>query len=186
MLAQYHMFQRNHIWYWRRKVRRLSTETLDMQLSLLTTNRQQAVIIARCVTAESDVVVEALKQEKISIEEARAFLRNVILRETERLERQRMVIAMDSGPGRPEDDDRHDWAQKTAWGLLARQGIRAAVDPRLGKQHRMPTLSDQTTVTRLDRGLGLAVNFELPVKVAHMGLHGGQRNPHFHRGLLVG
>jgi len=51
------------------------------------------------------------------------------LRETERLDRQRMVIAMDVGPGSPEDDARHDWAHKTALGLLAMDGIRAMVDP---------------------------------------------------------
>jgi len=125
------MFQRGDAWYWRRKVRRLSPKIIDLQLSLLTTSRQRAVIVARRVTAESEVVVEALQHGKITIEEARAFLRAVILRETERLERQRMVIAMDMGPGQPADDMRHDWAHKTAWGLLARQGIRASVDPTL-------------------------------------------------------
>jgi integrase len=143
MLVQSHMFQRNQIWYWRRKVRKLSPKIIDLQLSLLTTNRQRAVIVARYVTAESEVVVEALQQGKITIEEARAFLRAVILRETERLERQRMVIAMDTGPGRPEDDDRHDWAQKTAWGLLARQGVRAAVDPKLEADLINQGMSDQ-------------------------------------------
>lgn len=143
LLAQNHIFQRNQVWYWRRKVRRLSPKIIDLQHSLFTTNRQQAVIVARRVTAESEIVVEALQQGKITILEARAFLRAVILRETERLERQRMVIAMDMGPGRPEDDDRHDWAHKTAWGLLARQGIRATVDAKLETDLKNQGISDQ-------------------------------------------
>ena len=75
--------------------------------------------------------------------EARALLRAVILRETERLKRQRMVTAMDIEPGRPEDDDRHDWAQKAAWGLLARQGIRVTVDAKLETDLKNQGVSDQ-------------------------------------------
>lgn len=93
---------------------RLSPRVIDLQHSLLTTKRQQAVISVRRVTAESEIVEALLQQGKITILEARALLRAVILRETERLKRQRMVTAMDIEPGRPEDDDRHDWAQKAA------------------------------------------------------------------------
>ncbi|NYS26877.1 hypothetical protein HUK65_18130 [Rhodobacteraceae bacterium 2376] len=101
MLAQTHMFQRGDVWYWRRKARGFSTRIIDLQISLRTTNRQRAVMIARRVTAESDDVMEAVKQSQMTLEEAKAFLRAVISRETELLERQRMVIAMDMGPGNP-------------------------------------------------------------------------------------
>lgn len=95
------------------------------------------------MTAESEIVEALLHQGKTTILEARAFLSAVILRETERLKRQRMVTAMDMGPGRPEDDDRHDWAQKAAWGHLARQGIRVTVDAKLETDLKNKGLSDQ-------------------------------------------
>ncbi|MGY6535103.1 MAG: site-specific integrase [Pararhodobacter sp.] len=143
MLAQIHMFQRGDVWYWRRKARGFSTRIIDLQISLRTTNRQRAVMIARRVTAESDDVMEAVKQSQMTIAEAKAFLRAVISRETERLERQRMVIAMDMGPGNPDDDARHDWAHKTALGLFAKHGIRAMVDPAVEAELKHQGVSDR-------------------------------------------
>lgn len=143
MLAQTHMFQRGDVWYWRRKTRGFSTRIIDLQISLRTTNRQRAVMIARRVTAESDDVMEAVKQSQMTLEEAKAFLRAVILRETERLERQRMVIAMDMGPGNPDDDARHDWSHKTALGLLTKHGIRAMVDPAVEADLKHQGVSDR-------------------------------------------
>lgn len=73
--------------------------------------------------------MNAIHRGQLTPDEARAFLRAVIEREIKRLNVQRTVVNMDKGVGSLDDDERHDWAQKTAWGLLATHGVRAKVTP---------------------------------------------------------
>jgi len=73
MNAQPHLSKRGAVYQWRRKTRRFSTEIVDMKLSLGTTDRHQAHILARKVSAESDMIMEQIVRNRITPEHARAF-----------------------------------------------------------------------------------------------------------------
>ena len=89
MNTQPHLSKRGDVYQWRRKTRRFSTGNIDIKLSLGTTDRQHAHILARKVSAESDMIIEQIVGSRITPEQGRAFLSEVI-----RKERAKRVIAI--------------------------------------------------------------------------------------------
>ncbi|MDA7423027.1 site-specific integrase [Tritonibacter multivorans] len=119
--TQPHLSKRGNVYQWRRKTRRFSTEIVDIKLSLGTTDRHQALILARKVSAESDLIVEHIIGNRITPEQGRAFLAAVIRKERAKIEQLKMLARIDSLD--PEDDDRHDRAMAEAWACIAASGV---------------------------------------------------------------
>ncbi|MEQ6203272.1 hypothetical protein ABMC88_09450 [Sulfitobacter sp. HNIBRBA2951] len=116
-----HLSKRGDVYQWRRKTRRFSTGNIDIKLSLGTTDRQQAHILARKVSAESDMVMEQIVGSRITPEQGRAFLSEVIRKERAKIAQLGMFSRVDSLD--PDDDARHDAAMAEAWQRISLHGI---------------------------------------------------------------
>lgn len=127
MNAQPHLFKRGDVYQWRRKTRRFSTEIIDIKLSLGTTDRHQAHILARKLSAESDLIMEQIVKNRITPEHGRAFLTAVIRKERAKIEQLQMLARVDSLD--PADDARHDNAMAEAWDRIATNGVNHAPAP---------------------------------------------------------
>ncbi|MEM5468272.1 site-specific integrase [Celeribacter marinus] len=127
MNAQPHLSKRGDVYQWRRKTRRFSTEIIDIKLSLGTTDRTQAHILARKVSAESDLVMEQIVVNRITPEHGRAFLTAVLHKERAKIEQLQMLARIDSLD--PADDARHDDAMAEAWDRIASSGLNHALAP---------------------------------------------------------
>ncbi len=51
MTALPHLIRRDGVYYWRRTSRRLSTGSIDLRVSLRTTDRSRAITLARVLSA---------------------------------------------------------------------------------------------------------------------------------------
>ena len=121
MQTQPHLSKRGDVYQWRRKSRRFSTETIDIKLSLGTTDRNRALILARKVSAESDQIMEHIVENRITPERGRAFLAAVIRNERAKIDQLKLLARVDSLT--PEDDARHDAAMAEAWCRIAQNGV---------------------------------------------------------------
>ncbi|GAA4230034.1 hypothetical protein GGQ68_001678 [Sagittula marina] len=72
-----------------------STKTRHWQLSLRTTGRSIACIIARRLNYECDRMLDAITDGKLTPAQAKAWLTSVVRSELDRIERQRMISRMD-------------------------------------------------------------------------------------------
>ncbi|OOY07028.1 DUF6538 domain-containing protein [Thioclava sp. F36-7] len=81
MHGQPHLSRRGAAYQWRCRIRVFSTKFVDLKLSLGTTDRRVAIILARKISAESDTFMDGIIRTEISPQEARAWLANVIKRE---------------------------------------------------------------------------------------------------------
>ncbi|MDZ4310009.1 MAG: DUF6538 domain-containing protein [Cypionkella sp.] len=81
MNGQPHLFRRGQVFHWRRRISRQSTKIVDIKLSLRTTDPRIAVILARKLSAESDIVMEHAVRNQITETEARSWLAEVAKRE---------------------------------------------------------------------------------------------------------
>lgn len=118
-----HLFLRGTIWTWRRRWPGFSTKTEHLQLSLRTSSRATARMIASRLSYESDRMLDAITLGKMTPEQARVWLESVIRTELTRIERQRMVARLDP-VGTADEDRRFDWATAQAWRLFAERGLR--------------------------------------------------------------
>lgn len=132
-----YLLQRGSTWSWRRRVPEFSTKTRHWQLSLRTTDRSIACIIARRLNYECDRMLDAISTGKLTPAQAKAWLSNVIRTELDRIERQRMVSRLDP-VGTAEEDQRYDWATARAWRHLATTGLH----PTLSEKARQSALSE--------------------------------------------
>ena len=121
MYIQPHLSKRGDVYQWRRKSRRFSTGIVDIKLSLGTTDRHQALILCRKVSAESDWIMDNIINNRITPEHGRAFLSEVIRSERVKIEHLQILGRVDSLD--PEDDARHDAAMAEAWTWVSAQGI---------------------------------------------------------------
>ena len=78
MTALPHLTRRDGVYYWRRKIRPQSTSFCDLRVSLRTTDRVRATILSRVLSAESEPMIAALEQDKITLAEARGYLQHVV------------------------------------------------------------------------------------------------------------
>lgn len=131
------LFLRGTVWSWRRRVPEFSTKTRHWQLSLRTTDRSIACIIARRLNFECDRMLDAISTRKLTPAQAKAWLTSVVRTELDRIERQRMVSRLDP-VGTAEEDQRYDWATARAWRHLAESGLH----PTLSEGIRQSLLSD--------------------------------------------
>lgn len=129
MNAQPHLFKRGDTYQWRRKTRRFSTGNIDIKLSLGTTDRHLAHILARKVSAESDLIMEQVVGSRITPEQGRAFLSEVIRTERAKITRLNMLNRIDSLD--PEDDTRHDAAMSEAWERISTDGLNHILPPEI-------------------------------------------------------
>ncbi|KEJ89618.1 hypothetical protein [Sulfitobacter donghicola] len=121
MNTQPHLSKPGDVYQWRCKTRRFSTGNIDIKLSLGTTDRQHALILARKVSAESDMIMEQIVGSRITPEHGRAFLSEVIRKERAKIAQLGMFSRVDSLD--PDDDARHDAAMAEAWQRISSHGI---------------------------------------------------------------
>ena len=121
MNTQPHLSKRGDVYQWRRKTRRFSTGNIDIKLSLGTTDRQHALILARKVSAESDMIMGQIRGSRITPEQGRAFLSEVIRKEQAKINQLGIFSRVDSL--NPDDDARHDAAMEEAWQRVSSHGI---------------------------------------------------------------
>lgn len=121
MHGQPHLARRGAVYQWRRKISRFSTKTVQLRVSLRTTDRRLALILARTATAASEKIVEQILEDALTPKEARAWLEQVIRNERNKIEKLEMLKRFDSPD--PEDDTRHDTATRMAWEHMARFGL---------------------------------------------------------------
>ena len=123
----HHLSKRGAVYQWRRKTRRFSTGIIDIKLSLGATDRHQALILCRKVSAESDLIMEQIVRSRITPEHGRAFLSEVIRMERAKIAQLNMLTRMDSLD--PEDDDRHNTAMAEAWERISSHGLNHSLPP---------------------------------------------------------
>lgn len=116
------LFLRGSVYYWRRKLRRLSTGFIDLQISTLTTNKRKALIIGRGLSYESDLLMDRIAKNLISPQETKAYLISERNRLVEDWDRKKTVFMNDVIEG-AENDHIHNWAAETSWRLIDAYGI---------------------------------------------------------------
>jgi integrase len=94
---------------------------------LRTTDRHQALILCRKVSAESDLIMDNIVNNRITPETGRAFLSEIIRKERSKIEQLKMLSRIDSLD--PADDDRHDAAMAEAWERVSTHGINHTLSP---------------------------------------------------------
>lgn len=147
MFGQPHLTKRGDVYQWRRRIRRLSTKIVDLKLSLGTTDLRSALILSRRISAESDIVMQDLSQERITAEQARSWLADVIRKERTKIEKLKMLRQFDSRD--PDDDLRHDEATAHAWAQVNAAGLHGAKsEQRLVTQMLDLIRADLTSETR--------------------------------------
>ncbi|MFN4153759.1 MAG: integrase [Paracoccaceae bacterium] len=124
MRGQPHLIKRGNVFQWRRRIRCLSTQIVDLKVSLRTTDPKIALILARKLTGESDGILQQLLGKNIGMREAQIWLGHVVQREREKIDNIQLLQRMDAS--NPEDDRGHDDAFKAAWNWLADHGLSAA------------------------------------------------------------
>jgi len=95
MSKHLHIFRRENIFYWRRRLPALSTENGCLQLSLRTADRREASIFARKLASESDRVPDDISNDLLSVTDAKAWLSHIIAEQLGRIHRWRVVCDMD-------------------------------------------------------------------------------------------
>ncbi len=148
-----YLLQRGSTWSWRRRVPEFSTKTRHWQLSLRTTDRSIACIIARRLNYECDRMLDAITDGRLTPAQAKAWLTTVVRSELDRIERQRMISRMDP-VGSSEEDQRLDWATARAWSHLASKGLH----PELSAHDRRTVLnegSSEKDIASLEMMLGV-------------------------------
>lgn len=118
-----HLFRRGAVYQWRRRLPAQSTETCTLQVSLRTTDPNQARILARRLTAESDRMLDFIRQEILTPADASKWLRHVVTEEMARIRKDRALIFADGGT-----DAQADWSAATAWHMLATRGVNAELE----------------------------------------------------------
>ena len=117
-----HLQKRGSMWYWRRRLPSQSTGSTCITLSLRTTDRVRASIVARRLTAESDHMFDDIANDLLSPDDARAWLGHVLTAELLRARRSRIEMAI-TGAGEPGICKTYDHAKAHAWRIMARHGL---------------------------------------------------------------
>ena len=134
MTALPHLTRRDGVYYWRRKSRRLSTGSIDLRVSLRTTDRSRAITLARMLSADSETIMPALEQSRITLDEAKRYLHHVVRSHTENAADLRRNLRLRYGVPSCDMQDRFAWAKAKAWELLARMGTGASITERVEQE----------------------------------------------------
>lgn len=127
MTALTHLTRRDGVYYWRRKSRRLSTGSIDLRVSLRTTDRSRAITLARVLSADSETIMPALEQSRITLDEAKRYLHHVVRSHTESAADLRRNLRLRYGVPSCDMQERFAWAKAKSWELLASMGMGANV-----------------------------------------------------------
>ena len=134
MSALPHLTRRDGVFYWRRKVRPLSTTICDLRVSLRTTDRARATILSRVLSAESEPIMAALEQDRITLEEARRYLQHVVKTHVTAEHDLRQDLRFRYGKPPCEIERQIISGIREAWDILADQGIGATISDKVGEE----------------------------------------------------
>lgn len=134
MTALPHLTRRDGVYYWRRKSRRLSTGSIDLRVSLRTTDRSRAITLARMLSADSETIMPALEQSRITLDEAKRYLHHVVRSHTEDAADLRRNLRLRYGVPGNDVQDKFAWAKAKSWELLARMGTGASITERVEQE----------------------------------------------------
>ncbi|MES2846124.1 MAG: hypothetical protein V4747_13930 [Pseudomonadota bacterium] len=134
MTALPHLTRRDGVYYWRRKSRRLSTGSIDLRVSLRTTDRSRAITLARVLSAYSETIMPALEQSRITLDEAKRYLHHVVRSHTENAADLRRNLRLRYSVPSCDMQDRFAWAKAKSWELLARIGTGASITERVEQE----------------------------------------------------
>lgn len=134
MTALPHLTRRDGVYYWRRKSRRLSTGSIDLRVSLRTTDRSRAITLARVLSADSETIMPALEQSRITLDEAKRYLQPVVRSHTENAADMRRNMRLRYSVPSCDMQDRFAWAKAKSWELLARIGTGASITERVEQE----------------------------------------------------
>ncbi len=121
-----HLFRRGTIWQWRRRICGLSTGSCVLQVSLRTTDRREAVKLARMMSVECDRMLANNDPKCLTQADLASWMQEVFAHTLDRQSRARAVGKMDAGATLAEDA-LWDQATARAWGLLDDHGLSAHV-----------------------------------------------------------
>lgn len=134
MTALPHLTRRDGVYYWRRKVRPLSTIICDIRVSLRTTDRVRAAILSRVLSAESEPIMAALEQDRITLAEARQYLQHVVKSHVTADHDLRRDLRFRYGQPPCEIERQIVTGIKEAWDILAEHGIGATISDEVADQ----------------------------------------------------
>lgn len=134
MTALPHLTRRGDVYYWRRKVHPLSTSICDLRVSLRTTNRIRATILSRVLSAESEPIMAALEQDRITLEEARRYLQHVVKSHVTADHDLRQDLRFRYGKPPGEMERQIVAGMNEAWDILADQGIGATISDEVAEE----------------------------------------------------
>lgn len=121
-----HLFRRGTVWQWRRRICGLSTGSCILQVSLRTTDRREAVKLARMMSVECDRMLDDNDPKSLSQADLNTWMREVFADALDKQSRARTVGKMDAGADTAEEA-LWDQATARAWGLLDDHGLSARV-----------------------------------------------------------
>lgn len=127
MTALPHLTRRGDVYYWRRKVHPQSTSICDLRVSLRTTDRIKATILSRVLSAESEPMMAALEQDRITLEEARRYLQHVVKSHVTADHDLRRDLRFRYGKPPGEMERQIVTGMNEAWDILADQGVGATI-----------------------------------------------------------
>ena len=134
MTALPHLTRRGDVYYWRRKVHPQSTSICDLRVSLRTTNRIRATILSRVLSAESEPIMAALEQDRITLEEARRYLQHVVKSHVTADHDLRRDLRFRNGKPPGEMERQIVAGMNEAWDILADQGIGATISDEVAEE----------------------------------------------------
>ncbi len=129
-----HLTRRGDVYYWRRKVHPQSTSICDLRVSLRTTNRIRATILSRVLSAESEPIMAALEQDRITLEEARRYLQHVVKSHVTADHDLRRDLRFRYGKPPGEMERQIVAGMNEAWDILADQGIGATISDEVAEE----------------------------------------------------
>ena len=134
MSAVPHLTRRAGVFYWRRKVRPLSTKICDLRVSLRTTDRARVTILSRVLSAESEPMMAALELDRLTLGEARKYLQHVVKSHVTAEHDLRQDLRFRYGVPPTEMEKQIVWGMDEAWDILAEQGLGATVSDQVERE----------------------------------------------------
>jgi integrase len=134
MTALPHLTRRESVYYWRRKARRQSTGIVDLRVSLRTTDRVRATILSRVLSAESEPIMAALERDRITLEEARRYLRHVVKSHVTAEHDLRQDLRFRYGSPPCDIERQIVSGMNEVWDILADQGVGATISDRVEQE----------------------------------------------------
>jgi integrase/DNA-binding transcriptional regulator YhcF (GntR family) len=147
MIAEKHMWRRSDTFYWRRRMTLSSTGTDTIQVSLRTTDRREAAILARRLTVESDKMFAQISETGLTPQQATIWLRSVVDYELPHVRRLRIRAAVNPDTSAKAFDTRV-MQLATAMSLIAKNGFGSCLDS--AEKERLSNKFESEQITRIE------------------------------------